>query len=81
MSDITCCKKGLVYTFLSLNIFLSFIPEPEAHFVFELLIYLKTHKHLINCSRAFSYCFKLRCFIPLSLIDSYVYFFIGYDCL
>ena len=25
MSDITCCKKGLVYTFLGLNIFLSFI--------------------------------------------------------
>ena len=25
MSDITCCKKGLVYTFLGLNIFLSLI--------------------------------------------------------
>ena len=35
MTDVSCCKKGLVYTFLGLNIFLSF--------VINLLLYLATY--------------------------------------
>ena len=35
MSEITCCKKGLVYTFLALNIFLSVI--------INLLLYVSTY--------------------------------------
>ena len=35
MSEITCCKKGLVYTFLGLNIFLSII--------INLLLYVSTY--------------------------------------
>ena len=35
MTEVSCCKKGLVYTFLGLNIFLSF--------VINLLLYLATY--------------------------------------
>ena len=35
MTDVSCCKKGLVYTFLGLNIFLSL--------VINLLLYLATY--------------------------------------
>ena len=35
MTDVSCCKKGLVYTFLGLNIFLSF--------VINILLYLATY--------------------------------------